>query len=94
MAKRKRYKKFKKKTQHLYKVTAKTRPTSNKYKVYSDPPLKTWSTSNLRWFTINHLDKNYPNWTWFNVFVREKDGTKGEQLGSFTKFNKPTKKTI
>jgi len=46
-----------------------------------------YSVNNLLTFT-KFLDKNYYDWRWFNVF----DYYSKNQLGSFTKYNRPTMK--
>lgn len=39
------------------------------------------------------IDVKWKDWKWFNVYSNRKE-TKGIQLGSFTKFNKPSKRDI
>lgn len=39
------------------------------------------------------LDRQFDGWRWFNVFSNEK-GSKGQQLCSFTKSNRPIVKHI
>lgn len=49
-----------------------------------------WSVSNLLLFTA-FLDKNHPQWCWFNVYEYVKGG-KGKQLANFTKNKRPLRK--
>jgi len=49
---------------------------------------KKWHVNDLLKFTA-FLDKNHPNWKWFNVFDME-----GNQIGNFTCRNKPMTKHI
>ena len=55
-------------------------------KVGSDDFVK-YNVNNLKKFA-SFLDKSFPNWRWFNVYEYKKDG-KGQQLGNFTKNNRP-----
>lgn len=50
---------------------------------------KTYHTPDLINF-VNFLDKELPDWSFFNVYDKEN----GNQLQSFTKFDKPRKKRI
>lgn len=34
---------------------------------------------------VSFIDKKFPEWSWFNVYLKET----GEQKMSFTKFNRP-----
>jgi len=47
-----------------------------------------FNVNNLRLFTM-YLDREFPNWRWFNVYRYTKDGT-GEQLANFTRNKRPT----
>jgi hypothetical protein len=61
-----------------------------KYKVIakvSDDHFVKYRTENLLKFTA-FLDKEYSGWRWFNVFF------KGEQIGNFTKNNRPVTKRL
>lgn len=51
-----------------------------------------YNVNNLLLFT-RFLDKEYPEWRWFNVFVYKKDSS-GEQIASFTKSNRPVRAYI
>lgn len=72
-----------------YRVIAKVSKT--KLESGQDHCVK-YRTSNLIDFA-NFLDSQYPEWCWFNVFRYVKGG-KGDRLASFTKYNRPTAKTI
>ena len=51
-----------------------------------------YNVNNLLLFT-QFLDKNFPNWRWFNVYNYTKnDG--GEQIGNFTNKNRPLSRFI
>lgn len=64
--------------------------TTKKYKVIvkvgGDKFLK-YNVNNLLLFT-KFLDRQYPDWRYFNVFRHTQDST-GEQLGNFTKKDRP-----
>lgn len=47
---------------------------------------------NLLKFT-DFLDAKWPEWKWFNVYSNI-GKTKGNQLGNYTKFNRPNKSLI
>lgn len=51
-----------------------------------------WKVNDLISFT-RFLDKNYPDWQWFNVF-KYAPGDRGQQLASFSKYNRPTSRSI
>ena len=53
---------------------------------------KKWNVTNLLRFT-SFLDREYPNWRWFNVFKYSKTGD-GEQLSNFTNKKRPTQKYL
>lgn len=65
--------------------------TTKKYKVIvkvcNDKFLK-YNVNNLLLFT-KFLDREYPDWRYFNVFRYTQDST-GEQIASFTKKDRPT----
>ena len=48
-----------------------------------------WNCNNLLSFTA-FLDRNFQEWAWFNVY----DKYTREQVGNFTKFNRPMHKFI
>jgi hypothetical protein len=48
--------------------------------------------NDLKLFT-EYLDKKWQSWKWYNVYANQGE-LKGQQLGSFTKNNKPKNKTI
>lgn len=60
-------------------------------KVSSDHFVK-YNVNNLILFT-RFLDRNFPDWRWFNVYEYSKDG-KGAQLDNFTRNKKPNKAFI
>jgi len=64
---------------HKYRVWVKT----DKY------DHKQWHTSDLLNLQL-FLDKDYPEWCYFNVYDRESNNN----LGSFTKFKRASSKTI
>lgn len=39
---------------------------------------------------VNHLDKDFPDWRWFNVW----DKSKNKQVANFTKSNRPQTKQV
>jgi hypothetical protein len=41
----------------------------------------------------NFLDSKWQDWKWYNVFSNKKQD-KGQQIGSFTKHNKPNSRFI
>jgi hypothetical protein len=43
-----------------------------------------YRSNNLLKFTL-FIDKKFPEWKWFNVFLKET----GKQVMNFTKFNRP-----
>ena len=49
-----------------------------------------YHVNDLLLFT-NFLDRKFTGWRWFNVFSNEKN-SKGKQLTSFTKNNRPVRK--
>jgi hypothetical protein len=49
----------------------------------------TWHSSNLISFT-KFLDAKYPNWRYFNVI----DNKTNTQIANFTKYSRPTNKTV
>ena len=65
-----------------YRVIAKTGKTNEAQN------FKKWKCNNLVKFTA-FLDKNYPDWCYFNVYEYRK-GERGIQLESFTKNKRPT----
>ena len=66
-----------------------TKKVSCIVKINSNQFVKYEYVNNLKLFTI-FIDKKFPDWRYFNVFNRE---TK-QQIGSFTKNNKPQKAII
>jgi len=48
-----------------------------------------YNTSDLIKFT-QFMDTKYPTWRWFNVYCKET----GQQVGNFTKNNRPSVKYI
>jgi len=48
-----------------------------------------YHVNNLLSFT-RFLDREYPNWVWFNVY----DVNTKKQITNYTKFNKPRYKTV
>lgn len=77
------------KPDHKYRVIAKI--TGKKADNGNDQCVK-YGTSDLISFT-DFLDRKYPEWCWFNVF-RYVRGGKGERLASFTKYKRPTTRSI
>lgn len=65
-----------------YKVIAKAGP--EKFVKYN--------VNNLVQFT-SFLDRTFPDWRYFNVYLYTKDST-GQQVGSFTRNNRPTARFI
>lgn len=51
-----------------------------------------WTANDLIAFTA-FLDKNYPDWCWFNVY-RYTGNDSGKQLASFSKYNRPLTKRL
>jgi hypothetical protein len=65
---------------------------SKKYKVIAKVETEKfvkYNVNNLLLFT-SFLDKNFPNWRWFNVYEYRKDDS-GTQLANFTKNNRPSR---
>jgi hypothetical protein len=65
---------------------------SKKYKIIAkveNDKFVKYNVNNLLLFT-SFLDRNFPNWRWFNVYEYTKDDT-GKQVANFTKSNKPTR---
>jgi hypothetical protein len=48
-----------------------------------------YNVNNLLLFT-NFLDKQFPSWTWFNVY----DCAEKVQLDNFTKYSRPTSRFL
>lgn len=72
-------KSFSKLQKHQYKVDVKVGNIGNKANI------KNFFVDDLQQLA-KYLDKNFPKWTWVNIFNNEK---KGNQLGSFTNKNRP-----
>ena len=68
---------------------------SKKYKVIAkvgDEKFVKYNVNNLIRFT-EFLDKQFPDWRWFNVYEYTKDDT-GKQIGNFSKNNRPNSRYI
>jgi hypothetical protein len=62
-----------------------------KYKVIAkveDDRFVKYNVNNLLRFCL-FLDRKFPNWRWFNVYEYKRNGN-GDQVGNFTRNNRPT----